>query len=301
MYVGKVVRLNVLSLAFALSGIGMSATAFADTVVLQDGQRFEGVVDETETSVSIEIDMGTITFAKEEVRAIERSPTAVHAFEERLWAIDHNDVEALQDLAQWASQQGLPTRAYTLHRAVVTLNPNNPRSRRALGHVLRDGEWVDPDAEAHAALAKAVSRKASELNRIQEAQAILQSVYRASEQARVPPPPPVAEGDGFLSSSVWNWQWYPGLGQWRRVRRGPQPRIGRGQRPRAGRGQQPGYSPQARRRARPGRRGRSASPRRAARPTNPAARPRFVPAGGRAQPTASASGAGLRGGAGVRR
>lgn len=144
--------------------------AKADRVVLDDGQVFEGIVTVDDDLVSIELDVGTIAFNKDEVREIERSDTPVHEYNRRRAAIDPTDVSAVQALAQWATDQGLTNRAGNLHELVVAQAPNNERSRLALGHIRRDGKWVDPKAELLARLAAEHERMAEEARRSADAE-----------------------------------------------------------------------------------------------------------------------------------
>ncbi len=179
--------------------------AFADTLVLRDGQTFEGIVSVEGAEVSIELDIGTVTFPKEEVERIERADSAVHEFDRRFANVRRNDVKALQSLADWARAQGLDSRAYTLHAMVVAQAPENETSRRALGHQRMDGQWVDPAEQARSARLADIKRRSEQLraeaaeeerDRLmrQRAQQLAQLLIRERQAAAAPPPP-----------TIWDW------------------------------------------------------------------------------------------------
>ena len=184
--------------------VGMPSTSFADTVVLKDGQRFDGVVEETDDEVRVELDVGTIAFARSEVASIERAETPIHEFERRLSAVDVQDPAALQRLAVWAEQAGLPTRSDALHQRVLGIEPNNERSRFALGHVKRGDAWVDPAVEALAQRSAARSAMAQALRAESKEQAPQIIIYDVSSPASAG----LTNRDDDFRTSMWGW-WYP--------------------------------------------------------------------------------------------
>ena len=151
--------------------------------------------------------MGKITFARADVETIETGLSAVHKFDQRFATVARDDLPALQLLAQWAQRQGLRSRAYTLHTLVVMQAPDNAVSRKALGHVRQNGQWVDPNAAALAARQQEVQVAADELRAERAAEAAkadkdralreqAQAIALALAQQREPAPAP---------PSIWTW------------------------------------------------------------------------------------------------
>lgn len=124
--------------------LGASAPAArADEVVLRNGAVFSGVVREEGDRVVVEVDAGTMTFRRADVREVRRTEDPLREFERRLSAA--GDAEAYYELALWARERGLTSRANDLFRKVLSLQPDHEGARKALGHEKVEGRWMEPD------------------------------------------------------------------------------------------------------------------------------------------------------------
>ena len=132
--------MNVRALAFVLV---LALPCGADELVLKNGAAFSGVVREEGEKVVIELDFGTMTFRKSEVRSISRTSDPIKEYEQKLSMA--TDAKSAYDLAIWAREKGLGTRANDLFRKVITLNPDHEGARRALGFEKVEGKWLDGD------------------------------------------------------------------------------------------------------------------------------------------------------------
>ncbi len=123
----------------------LATPAFADVLVLKDGQRFEGVVQERGEEVALTLDYGTITFEASEVARIERSDGPLAQLLAQWAQLGDNDVPGRVRLAEVATAAGLEHQARRLHQEILALQPNRIESRKALGQVLHEGRWLTPD------------------------------------------------------------------------------------------------------------------------------------------------------------
>lgn len=130
-------RIAVLALAL------VPATALADVVVLEDGQRFEGVVTERGDTVEVQMAFGTVGFERAAVKTIERGTTALHELERRRVALRPGDLSGTLALARWAEAKGLTEGARALYRRALRIAPDHAEAHQALGHRQHEGRWLD--------------------------------------------------------------------------------------------------------------------------------------------------------------
>lgn len=124
--------------------VGAAAVpARADELVLRNGAVFSGVVREEGDRVVIEMDAGTMSFRRVDVREIRRAEDPLQEFERRKRSAE--TPEACYELAVWARDRGLTARATELFRKVIALEPDHPGARQALGYEKIEGRWMDPD------------------------------------------------------------------------------------------------------------------------------------------------------------
>src|ERR1043165_5528507 len=117
------VRTLALSLALA-------SAALADEVTLKNGSTFSGIVREQGDRVTIEMDYGTMSFKKVDVRSISRNnEDFLSQFQEK--AKTALDVKSMMELAAWARDRGLAGRATELYRKVIVLDPDQAEARTA--------------------------------------------------------------------------------------------------------------------------------------------------------------------------
>lgn len=121
----------------------MASTALADELVLRNGSVFSGVVHEDGDRVTVEMDFGTMTFKKVDVRSISRGVDPLAEFEQKSKAA--TDVRSKLELAAWAREKGLGGRATDLYRKILTLDPEQADARKALGYEKVNGQWFQGD------------------------------------------------------------------------------------------------------------------------------------------------------------
>lgn len=121
----------------------MVSAAAADEVVLKNGSSFNGIVREQGDKVIVEMDYGTMTFKRVDVRSIQRGEDVLTQFQEK--ARTATDVQGMMDLAAWARDKGLAGRATELYRKVIVLDPHQAEARKALGYEKVNGQWLEGD------------------------------------------------------------------------------------------------------------------------------------------------------------
>ncbi len=131
-------RASAFFLAFAAS-----LPAWADEVVLRNGAVFSGVVREEGDRIVIEVDVGSMTFRRVDVREVRRTDDPLKEFEQKRRAA--TDVRAYYELALWARDKGLGTKAGDLLRRVILLEPDHEGARKALGYERVEGKWLQGD------------------------------------------------------------------------------------------------------------------------------------------------------------
>lgn len=129
-------------LAF-LTVAALSPVAFADELTLRNGSTFTGSVREEGDRVTIETEFGFMTFKKIDVRSVVRGRDVVREFSER--AQTAGSVKELLELAGWAREKGMTTRAEEVYRRIIARDPDQPDARRALGYERVDGQWLQGD------------------------------------------------------------------------------------------------------------------------------------------------------------
>ena len=132
----KTVRTLALSLL-------MVSAALADEVVLKNGSAFTGIVREQGDRVTVEMDFGTMTFKKVDVRSITRGADPASEFDTKAKAA--TDVKGMLELATWAREKGLGSKSLDLYRKILTLDPDQADARKALGYEKVGGQWLAGD------------------------------------------------------------------------------------------------------------------------------------------------------------
>lgn len=222
------------------------AVASADTLILKDGQTFEGVVTERGEQVEVQLEFGTVGFDRSDVKSIERAPTALHELDERTAALRPNDLAGTLSLARWATQNGLEHGARVLYERALVIAPNDATAHRALGHRQHEGRWLDEAeylratghvryggewmtkdearAREEASDARRAARAAAEVARANAAETARLERQQAALEARVDD----LEDDPNLRFYGWGWNGYGWLPGQVGVRRPVAPRPYRG-------------------------------------------------------------------------
>jgi len=124
--------------------LALASAALADELTLKNGSTFSGIVREQGDRVSIEMDYGTMTFKKVDVRSISRNnEDFLSQYQER--AKTALDAKSMMEPAAWAKEKGLVGRALELYRKVLVLDPDQAEARKALGFEKVNGLWLTGD------------------------------------------------------------------------------------------------------------------------------------------------------------
>jgi len=130
--------------AVLLATLG-SSPAWADVVILKDGERVEGIVEERGAEVVVRLDFGSITFERSEIARVERGDTPLGAFEQRRAVLGPRDAAGRYRLGLEAEKQGLDALARALYREVLELSVDHKGARAALGYRRHEGAWLTED------------------------------------------------------------------------------------------------------------------------------------------------------------
>lgn len=193
--------------------------ASADTVYLNNGKTFEGVVaTDLGDSVRITIEAGEITLPASQVSRIERETTPLTEFRQRRTALDAVDPAAAPEwlaLARWAHGQGLKGSARTAALTAARLDPGldgiapllrehgyvlDPETgswvsygeyQRSRGMVLVNGEWVSKAAlEAQSLASRRQSAALRQEERLDRLSRVVELAALAQLAAAQRPPEP---------------------------------------------------------------------------------------------------------------
>lgn len=133
--------------------VGLTATELrADLVRLRSGGEVRGIIrskprQSPNEPLTIETLHGTlITIEGEEIDFITLRPQAVEEYESRTRDLP-DTAEAHWDLAEWCKHHRLVEQRKPHLERTIELDPDHARARGALGHVFRNGEWVDQEAD----------------------------------------------------------------------------------------------------------------------------------------------------------
>jgi len=142
---------SLLSALLLVLLVGAPAASRADVVFLKSGGKLEGsLVQQTETSIEVDIGAGSLTLPMSSVDRIEKGRSHLDEFDERAAALDPNDRDGWLQLARWASQAGLGTQSQWAYQHVLKIDPNDPEANQAMGRVQVEGRWMTED-EAYSA------------------------------------------------------------------------------------------------------------------------------------------------------
>lgn len=140
---------NILWFTLAVfAGLSGTVESFADVVRLASGTEFHGKIVTTDATGSTTIELlsgARVVLPADEVVLQVVRPIAIEEYELRAKQVA-DTVEARWELADWCRQKSLAAQRETQLLRLVELEPDHERARAALGHVWKDGQWVDWDA-----------------------------------------------------------------------------------------------------------------------------------------------------------
>jgi hypothetical protein len=138
-------KLRIL-IPFGVAAVGLFArSAGADQVILDNGEVLEGKALEEGDSVVVRLDIGTVTLEKSEVREIKRGETALDELQKKKAGAKGESPAELHQIATWAKQHGLDSKARDLYRRIVAIAPNDAKAHQELGDRQLEGKWLSED------------------------------------------------------------------------------------------------------------------------------------------------------------
>lgn len=115
----------------------------ADRLIMNDGRVFDGEVTPKGNTVLVVSALGTLRFARSEVREIIYDKELQSELDRQMNELPENVIPALLAGAKWAHNKGLIDDARRLYQRVINVDPANAVAREALGHVRVLGSWMD--------------------------------------------------------------------------------------------------------------------------------------------------------------
>jgi len=137
--------LIALALTLALAGL-----ARADVIRLKAGGELRGkIVKSSATRNSDKVTLETLTGAvvsvpRDDVGMTINRPLTVEDYETRVRHLPET-LEAHWHLAEWCRSKGLTSQRETHLQRVIEFDPDHEQAHLALGHVWKEGAWVDWD------------------------------------------------------------------------------------------------------------------------------------------------------------
>jgi len=123
----------------------LAAAARGDEVLLKNGSKLEGTVQEEGGKVRIDVGSGTILVDRSDVVSITKPEREIQEYDRRLGALRPDDAEGAYQLAVWARPNGLRSRSDRLMKSVLDSNPNHEGARLSQGYIPYKGGWLTAD------------------------------------------------------------------------------------------------------------------------------------------------------------
>jgi hypothetical protein len=118
---------------------------WADTIILKNGNRLEGIVKKQGDHVHITLPYGTLVIPRDQIKSIILGMTALDQYNQKIFLLDPKDVDARYDLAMWCKENGLYTQFKKELEMVLIISPDHEKARQALGYERHQGRWVTQD------------------------------------------------------------------------------------------------------------------------------------------------------------
>jgi hypothetical protein len=123
----------------------LASVAAGDKLILLDGRTFIGTVALEGDTVLITVPYGTLRFPKAEVERIELKDTPEQEYSKKLAETPLDDPNAVYQLAQWAAASGLERQSAELYALILKLDADHAPTRRALGYIRINKQWLSFD------------------------------------------------------------------------------------------------------------------------------------------------------------
>ena len=118
---------------------------WADIVHLKSGRTIEGSVRPGQKAGTVEVRIGegsAVVIPESNIASIEKKPSPLSVFAERLGKIPAGKLEPLQDLLVWARDKRLHSKVRLAARKILEIDPNNELGRRELGYSVYENRWI---------------------------------------------------------------------------------------------------------------------------------------------------------------
>lgn len=125
----------------------VAGTAAGDLIYLQNGIVDGEIIEESEQTVKVQGKLGTLTISRDHIRSIEKGKSLGDVYRQKWIEVNHKDLKARTDLANWARKHGLDAEADQEFQQILKVDPENEAAHRALGYAKVGDRWV-PAEEA---------------------------------------------------------------------------------------------------------------------------------------------------------
>ena len=120
-----------------------SLSARADEVLLKNGLRLAGTATAlSDGRVRVETSFGVLTLPQSSIARVERGVSPHEAVRAALANLAANDADGRVELALGLAREGTTTLARELLREALSIDPNHPKARAALGYRLVENQWL---------------------------------------------------------------------------------------------------------------------------------------------------------------
>lgn len=122
-----------------------ASSAVADSVILKNGGRIDGIASEKGDRVRIETEFGAMEIPRDTVHEIMKGPSKLEEYRKKAAALADTDIAGHFALGQWALSHELTASARREFEKTVALDPNHEGARLQLGFEKVDGKWLAHD------------------------------------------------------------------------------------------------------------------------------------------------------------
>ncbi len=130
------------------AGLVIGSCAEADLIRLKNGGELRGKLRPGYSRAQVlqleTLTGGIVTVDRKAIEFLSIRSLTVEEYETRAREIPHT-VEAHWELAQWCKAKRLNSQRQEQLRKILELDPNHAESRKALGHVQHEGQWMTRD------------------------------------------------------------------------------------------------------------------------------------------------------------
>jgi hypothetical protein len=125
--------------------VACGAFAGADTIILNNGGKIEGIVSEEGEWYLVEMDAGTARIRKSEVATVIEKNTTLEEYRERAARVPETDAQGHYQLGLWCKSVRLNRCARLEFQKTIVANHDHVEARKELGYVKHEGTWMTED------------------------------------------------------------------------------------------------------------------------------------------------------------